>query len=315
MTTSSNDNDGASPTFKRALPISKAIWEQYREAITELYATKTLRDVSQHMARVYSFHATEQQYKRQIARWDIGKNVKGSEMKAIVAGHNTSRMVRGRRVPHSKVRRYQYRWQQREGTIQSASSPNDEVASWNQFSSSMALSGSRKNNDRARGVRHGPFYQQYLTPPTTIPDAAQQTSSLSPVHEQDAQWSCFLGDNENHDPGFNHNETLFRLLDVQRSDFQFDPEHPLAYYEFVNPNSGPMSREDDSSMFVANLIEHRTAWDGQFHQIIDQVMLHHEPMLQLAMAGASGTAEPSQFHLDIDQPAVQNTPFGHPGAC
>ncbi|KAL8881013.1 MAG: hypothetical protein Q9198_001695 [Flavoplaca austrocitrina] len=91
-------------------------WEEYRDIFQQLYVTedKSLPDVVDEMKRKHQFYATERQYKRRITEWQLDKNVKDDEMRAIIAveamrlrqGKKSTFHVRGRRVDRKKIDRF-----------------------------------------------------------------------------------------------------------------------------------------------------------------------------------------------------------------
>ncbi|KAL8805141.1 MAG: hypothetical protein Q9182_002123 [Xanthomendoza sp. 2 TL-2023] len=94
-------------------------WESHREIIQRLYVTedKALPDVVKEMKRLHNFVATERMYKRRISDWNLDKNVKAEEMRAIIAceamrsqhGKQSTFYVRGRLVDRKKIDRFAQR--------------------------------------------------------------------------------------------------------------------------------------------------------------------------------------------------------------
>ncbi|KAL9618015.1 MAG: hypothetical protein Q9204_008440, partial [Flavoplaca sp. TL-2023a] len=97
-------------------PSQSSDWKDYRDIVQHLYVTedKSLPDVVDEMKRKYQFYATERQYKRRITEWQLDKNVKDEEMRAIIAveairirqGKKSTFHVRGRRVDRKKIDRF-----------------------------------------------------------------------------------------------------------------------------------------------------------------------------------------------------------------
>ncbi|KAL8684664.1 MAG: hypothetical protein Q9224_006201, partial [Gallowayella concinna] len=94
-------------------------WESHREIIKRLYVTedRALPEVVEEMKRLHNFVATERMYKRRISRWNLDKNVKDEEMRAIIAceamrsqqGKKSTFYVRGRLVAPKKIDRFAQR--------------------------------------------------------------------------------------------------------------------------------------------------------------------------------------------------------------
>ncbi|KAL8887253.1 MAG: hypothetical protein Q9192_006352 [Flavoplaca navasiana] len=97
-------------------PSQSSDWKDYRDIVQHLYVTedKSLPDVVDEMKRKYQFYATERQYKRRITEWQLDKNVKDEEMRAIIAveamrlrqGKKSTFHVRGRLVDRKKIDRF-----------------------------------------------------------------------------------------------------------------------------------------------------------------------------------------------------------------
>ncbi|KAL1877859.1 hypothetical protein VTK73DRAFT_8386 [Phialemonium thermophilum] len=76
---------GPSRSQNMVRPTEPEDWEPYRTVISDLYERLKLRDVMKEMERVYSFKATEKQYKTQIKKWNLDtKYTKGSEYLAMI---------------------------------------------------------------------------------------------------------------------------------------------------------------------------------------------------------------------------------------
>ncbi len=94
-------------------------WEGHREIIKRLYVNedKALQEVVKEMEISHNFVATERMYKRRISDWDLDKNVKDEEMRAIIAcramrlqqGEKSAFYVRGRLVDRKKIDRFAQR--------------------------------------------------------------------------------------------------------------------------------------------------------------------------------------------------------------
>ncbi|KIW93175.1 uncharacterized protein Z519_05780 [Cladophialophora bantiana CBS 173.52] len=56
-------------------PIPIQIWEKHKFTIYELYARLPLDEVMAEMRQKHDFVATAQQYKRQLGKWGLRKNV------------------------------------------------------------------------------------------------------------------------------------------------------------------------------------------------------------------------------------------------
>ncbi|KAK3178570.1 hypothetical protein OEA41_000707 [Lepraria neglecta] len=94
-------------------PVSSKDWEEQRENFTRLYAIEnhSLRVTMVEMRRLYSFEATERQYKRRIAQWHLDKKIKDDEMRIMLRkrkqrkrkGKKSIFTIRGRRVNPKKM--------------------------------------------------------------------------------------------------------------------------------------------------------------------------------------------------------------------
>src|SRR6201999_4539481 len=93
----------------RAQPLPEIEWNRHRPAIERLYRVLELRDVIERMKYDHGFHATDKQYKRQLARWGIRKNVSSKEMMAALSQPGKDTVVRGFRVSRVKVARFERR--------------------------------------------------------------------------------------------------------------------------------------------------------------------------------------------------------------
>ncbi|KIN01170.1 hypothetical protein OIDMADRAFT_145279 [Oidiodendron maius Zn] len=109
-------------------------WEAQRDLFTHYYAVedKPLREVKEIMENQYGFRATERQYKRRIALWNLDKNIKDSDMKVMLRvqlqrrnqeGKETAFYLHGRPVPHQKLERYLRRKALSEADIMSWNMP------------------------------------------------------------------------------------------------------------------------------------------------------------------------------------------------
>ncbi|KAL8686547.1 MAG: hypothetical protein Q9224_005415 [Gallowayella concinna] len=100
-------------------PILPNDWEDHRETIKRLYVTedRALPEVVKEMKRLHNFVATERMYKRRISDWNLDKNVKDEEMRAIITrevtrsrqGKKSTFYVRGRLVDQKKIERFAQR--------------------------------------------------------------------------------------------------------------------------------------------------------------------------------------------------------------
>ncbi|PSS18495.1 hypothetical protein M430DRAFT_276007 [Amorphotheca resinae ATCC 22711] len=92
-------------------------WEAQRELFTHYYVIedKPLWEVKSIMENTYGFRATERQYKRRIALWNLDKNIRDSEMKAMLRlqvqrkneqGKQSIFYIHGRPVENKKLERY-----------------------------------------------------------------------------------------------------------------------------------------------------------------------------------------------------------------
>ncbi|KAL9035968.1 MAG: hypothetical protein Q9180_004570 [Flavoplaca navasiana] len=107
---------GTMNKIEKNRPSQSSHWEEYRDIVQHLYVTedKSLPDVVDEMKRKHQFYATERQYKRRITEWQLDKNVKDEEMRAIIAveamrlrqGKKSTFHVRGRRVDRKKIDRF-----------------------------------------------------------------------------------------------------------------------------------------------------------------------------------------------------------------
>lgn len=94
-------------------------WEPYKEAITEFYNAMELKGpngVIVAMEREYSFKATENQYKKQFAKWGLDtKRIKAAEYGAIVRkkrqreGKESEILLRGEKVSIKNIERFEKR--------------------------------------------------------------------------------------------------------------------------------------------------------------------------------------------------------------
>ncbi|KAL8935682.1 MAG: hypothetical protein Q9216_005309 [Gyalolechia sp. 2 TL-2023] len=97
-------------------PTSSKDWEKHRASIERLYVEeeKSLPTVIDELKSDHGFFATERQYKRRISAWRLDKNVKGEEMRAIIAteatrllqGKESTFYVRDRQVDPMKIERF-----------------------------------------------------------------------------------------------------------------------------------------------------------------------------------------------------------------
>ncbi|KAL8951251.1 MAG: hypothetical protein Q9222_002753 [Ikaeria aurantiellina] len=100
-------------------PEPACAWNNYRETIEQLYVAEdlSLPDVVLTMQKTHGFSATERQYRRRISAWDLDKNVKDDEMRAIITMENVRSQlgkksiffVRGRQVDKKKIDRFAQR--------------------------------------------------------------------------------------------------------------------------------------------------------------------------------------------------------------
>ncbi|KAL8844967.1 MAG: hypothetical protein Q9176_000639 [Flavoplaca citrina] len=107
---------GTMNKIEKNRPSQSSDWEEYRDIVQYLYVTKdkSLPDVVEEMKRKHQFYATERQYKRRITEWQLDKNVKDEEMRAIIAveavrhrqGKKSTFHVRGRLFDQKKIGRF-----------------------------------------------------------------------------------------------------------------------------------------------------------------------------------------------------------------
>ncbi|KAL9035312.1 MAG: hypothetical protein Q9180_004928, partial [Flavoplaca navasiana] len=107
---------GTMNKIEKNRPSQSNDWEEHRDIVQQLYVTedKSLPDVVDEMKRKHQFYATERQYKRRITEWQLDKNVKDEEMRAILAveavrlrqGKKSTFHVRGRIVNRKKIDRF-----------------------------------------------------------------------------------------------------------------------------------------------------------------------------------------------------------------
>ncbi|OCK98550.1 uncharacterized protein K441DRAFT_543101, partial [Cenococcum geophilum 1.58] len=101
-------------------PLSAKDWEEHRATIQRLWSqeNKKLREVMAILENDCGFRATAKQYKTQIKRWGLEKNVKDNEMRAVIRmqrkrkeidGKESEFLLRDRVVPPQKIRRYMKR--------------------------------------------------------------------------------------------------------------------------------------------------------------------------------------------------------------
>ncbi|OAP54681.1 hypothetical protein AYL99_11129 [Fonsecaea erecta] len=83
-------------------PIPTQVWEKHKFTIYELYARLPLDQVMAEMQQKHDFAATAQQYKRQLGKWGLRKNVL-TELDVI----DDESIARGGKVSQRQVRRYQ----------------------------------------------------------------------------------------------------------------------------------------------------------------------------------------------------------------
>ncbi|KIW25102.1 uncharacterized protein PV07_10767 [Cladophialophora immunda] len=95
----------AAPT-SRAPRIPEDIWGKHRSDIERLYRDLELQGVIQLMESNHGFHATDKQYKRQLAKWGFRKNFTSKELDAVLSNPGGDGIVRGIPVPKARVERY-----------------------------------------------------------------------------------------------------------------------------------------------------------------------------------------------------------------
>ncbi|KAH8816514.1 hypothetical protein F5884DRAFT_226365 [Xylogone sp. PMI_703] len=113
-------------------------WEAQRSVIKQLYdvENRPLKEVVDILGRTRSFFATERQYKRRISKWGLDKNVKKSEMQAIVRKQQTrigedkesAFRVRGREVEPLKIQRWMRQHGDGDGDVLSRSPSSSRPA-------------------------------------------------------------------------------------------------------------------------------------------------------------------------------------------
>ncbi|KIW25317.1 uncharacterized protein PV07_08504 [Cladophialophora immunda] len=87
-------------------PIPTQIWEKHKFTIYELYAKLPLDQVMAEMQQKHDFAATAQQYKRQLGKWGLRKNVL-AELDVI----DDESIARGGKVSQRQIRRFERRKQ------------------------------------------------------------------------------------------------------------------------------------------------------------------------------------------------------------
>src|SRR6185437_3922003 len=92
----------------RAARIPEEEWDKHRAHIEFFYIQKNmnLTEVIMSMERIYQFHATDKQYKRQLANWGVRNNITTKEMKALLDDPVNNPTVRGNEVPKAKLARF-----------------------------------------------------------------------------------------------------------------------------------------------------------------------------------------------------------------
>ncbi|KIX03235.1 uncharacterized protein Z518_06787 [Rhinocladiella mackenziei CBS 650.93] len=92
----------------RAGRIREEEWERHRGYIQFLYLDLKLdlQKVMEMLKSKHGFCATDKQYKRQFAKWDLRKNITSKEMNALLNDQTASHIVRGSPVPLHKINRY-----------------------------------------------------------------------------------------------------------------------------------------------------------------------------------------------------------------
>ncbi|EXJ73088.1 uncharacterized protein A1O5_04237 [Cladophialophora psammophila CBS 110553] len=93
-------------SISRAPRIPEDEWDEHRSAIEGLYQDLELQDVILLMESDYGFHATDKQYKRQLAKRGIWKNFTSKEPNAVTNGPSGNAIVRGVQVPKGRIERY-----------------------------------------------------------------------------------------------------------------------------------------------------------------------------------------------------------------
>lgn len=99
----------SSPRLPRRRPLPPGLWEEHKDTIRELYASLQLNEVMREMALSHDFHATLQQYKRQIGKWGLRKYVKTEDIDKIIADDGDSIGREGKSVSSRQIRRLQRR--------------------------------------------------------------------------------------------------------------------------------------------------------------------------------------------------------------
>ncbi|KAF2188362.1 hypothetical protein K469DRAFT_536359, partial [Zopfia rhizophila CBS 207.26] len=95
-------------------------WDRYRNTISDLYSTSELKKAIKAMRDIHNFKASENQYKKQIAKWGLDtKRIKGTEYKAMLKkkrkresdepGKLSQFFLCGQRVPSPNITRYKER--------------------------------------------------------------------------------------------------------------------------------------------------------------------------------------------------------------
>lgn len=92
----------------RAARIPEEAWDKHRANIEFFYIQNNLNltEVIESMGHVWQFHATDNQYKRQLANWGVQKNISTEEVKALLDDPVEHPTVRGNEVPKAKLARF-----------------------------------------------------------------------------------------------------------------------------------------------------------------------------------------------------------------
>ncbi|KAI0128441.1 hypothetical protein BJ170DRAFT_328994 [Xylariales sp. AK1849] len=106
--------DGRDPYPVVAQWATEKDWVEFRDMITELYLSSTLRALKEHMEVEHNFRATDRMYKRRFGSWGLDKNIKGSEALAIwrmklrrdEQGKDSEFFLRGKPVALGRVERH-----------------------------------------------------------------------------------------------------------------------------------------------------------------------------------------------------------------
>jgi len=99
----------------RTPTIPDHVWEKLREPIEERYIGQrlSLQEVMQDMRYQYDFRATDKQYKRQLARWGMRKNIPTKAMDVVLSAPTDDPRIESirsqYRVTNTKINKFRHR--------------------------------------------------------------------------------------------------------------------------------------------------------------------------------------------------------------